>query len=1037
MSIFLPKLKVNANVSEPTQAGQWYECSIDVLEKISSGLDKDGKININLMDHSEIKAAIPDVWASYLLFDMAFFDASHPLHISAVNEWRGLLAMIALQNLLSIPIKMKKVDLVSSDSTILGKVLRNTPNYQISLTQSSSAWDNVFVISYNNKTIGITSPKTFVSPAVNYFNIISHTNVQWFNGGDKLQNPFEKTENGEYKYLNTGTADALVWWLRELYNNLKNFNCENNSDKNKLVQELKLFLDEGPNRNPIHSKKEGIYSIQETFLKLIDFTVESKQTDSADSPLFIKSIDGRKRILIAKKIAEQWGRNLNDIKVINHLTLSEYDTIKDQRLNYPGIEIIEPEELFLDQLTIVINQSFPGCKTIEGLVGLENKGRKLFIFLPIKEKLLNIFSIDDIIKNSSIKYEDNKYIFAFTFKLNGGNYIYSKNYDKPKIIDANVAFEIWPSFKSNRWNNYISFIRYATKRKEAFEVKPKFMEKTEVSLKPHQQGNEDFDFWRTEHFPEIFECFQNEKPLGFIFPIVEDRSSSNNDSNWTLGIDFGTDNTNIAVNNGISSADLILQGKYILPITESGTQRDDLLFHRFIPGIDILAPFPSVLHDFNGEINEPLSDCHILFLQEGKELPPQNIGEIKINLKWSNTPSDRKRLFLFLKQVLLHIFLEADYQKANKITLKYSYPSAFNIDAREQFNSFWNLQAKDFLKTITIISFEIKEPLTESVASAIYFGGAVDGLISLDIGGGTTDISVWQNNNLIYQTSLLFAGRQIFTRWFEHSLLLKSYCINAPKNFFDKVVKERNNDETRSSLLVDMLIRDEDYFKKTFPEINGSEDFKKFLKLSQFGFFAIIFYLSTLLKNLPGFDKLKHINIKLGGNGSKVINWYTIDGKFKSIFESILETEGGLAKGKCPYKLSDKPKSEVARGLVKPAPDMYYSKEDFPLKYVSGEIFIKNGIECNEKEEIEEKDFLEGIQLAEKLPSFERFISLINKKRSADDKYDPINYGELIPTINTYLSTLKGKERGRLTIKPIFFMIVDEYLENYSKKIWL
>ena len=54
---------------------------------------------------------------------------------------------------------------------------------------------------------------------------------------------------------------------------------------------------------------------------------------------------------------------------------------------------------------------------------------------------------------------------------------------------------------------------------------------------------------------------------------------------------------------------------------------------------------------------------------------------------------------------------------------------------------------------------------TEAVAFASYFGNFQNRQMvhtsCLDVGGGTTDISIWQDNRLIHQVSVPFAGRDI------------------------------------------------------------------------------------------------------------------------------------------------------------------------------------------------------------------------------------------------------------------------------------
>ena len=57
---------------------------------------------------------------------------------------------------------------------------------------------------------------------------------------------------------------------------------------------------------------------------------------------------------------------------------------------------------------------------------------------------------------------------------------------------------------------------------------------------------------------------------------------------------------------------------------------------------------------------------------------------------------------------------------------------------------------------------------TEAIAFASYFRNYRNEQLvhtaCLDVGGGTTDLSVWQENKLLHQVSIKFAGQDICTR---------------------------------------------------------------------------------------------------------------------------------------------------------------------------------------------------------------------------------------------------------------------------------
>src|SRR5215213_4168144 len=86
----LPKLNEEHNVEKFEGAGEWYSRNADELKNISEGLDVNSQVQTQIN-------SIPDVWARPLLFEMALYNESHPLHEQIRGEWRGLLAMLALR----------------------------------------------------------------------------------------------------------------------------------------------------------------------------------------------------------------------------------------------------------------------------------------------------------------------------------------------------------------------------------------------------------------------------------------------------------------------------------------------------------------------------------------------------------------------------------------------------------------------------------------------------------------------------------------------------------------------------------------------------------------------------------------------------------------------------------------------------------------------------------------------------------------------------------------------------------------------------
>lgn len=135
--------------------------------------------------YSEV-SSIPDIWARPLLFDMALFDPNHPLHKQVLGEWRGLLAVFALRDLLNLTaVSIQRVKIPASDANTVRQVTLGFTEALARLipkkvVANDTGWNDLYVILWNGKPIGMTSPTTLVCTAANYIDRISQ--LDWFNG---------------------------------------------------------------------------------------------------------------------------------------------------------------------------------------------------------------------------------------------------------------------------------------------------------------------------------------------------------------------------------------------------------------------------------------------------------------------------------------------------------------------------------------------------------------------------------------------------------------------------------------------------------------------------------------------------------------------------------------------------------------------------------------------------------------------------------------------------------------------------------------
>jgi hypothetical protein len=214
---------------------------------------------------------------------------------------------------------------------------------------------------------------------------------------------------------------------------------------------------------------------------------------------------------------------------------------------------------------------------------------------------------------------------------------------------------------------------------------------------------------------------------------------------------------------------------------------------------------------------------------------------------------------------------------------------------------------------------------TESLATAQYFTDReecdlVNGAC-IDLGGGTSDISIWQNNVLLHQCSVQLAGRQLLAQFLERrpELIAK---------WFDQDPVEWNRLQGRRfTSKLDVLLRQESeyWLQKKRHNVEKDQDFQGLVMLMTLGMSGLYYYIGKIIAALKEEGKYTESDcpsVYIGGNGSRLLHWVATAGKFtdrtdlNELFNRILAQSSGLTENENPTRLSKAPKDEVACGLV-------------------------------------------------------------------------------------------------------------------------
>ena len=974
----LPPLKKDGDgLAVLPKTGTWEQVSAVALNNIADNLAVT-KIDGKFIDID----SIPSMWARPLLFEIALYDDGHPMHDCVVGEWRGLLAVLALKERRKFSLETKLITIPDGDD---GK----TPEFLQALRKllpqqtldAGTTWNKLYLILFKGKPIGITSPTTLVCTAVDYTDLIS--DVPWFNG-QVLSDPIDNLDADE--------KSALAGWLDDF-------------SKNTIIP-----LPDSPIKKNLAPR-------------ILDFI-----TDLGGAP------DGK------PKLAD------TPLRMIVGIFTG---------MNFP----IAPKEYFTEKLFVIpqadafLNQDDRNVLLLGGGDTLKDvDGKSVTPILPIARELLNDFSVDGLSQRITFETTPDgiKVSLQFPSPDGGPDFSVSRVYvnqqdddalifDKHKIVEIpNLpVLEIWPNFRTPDWKVYYTYFNKA--QQDTFYVEPF----------PTDGRPEDMKITKTSAFPEAMICKYkdpnalNPEDAGFLFIKAPPVTVPDGAKTWNVGIDFGTSSTTVykkELPDGAPSAPVTLKDR-LLQITDSGALRS-LVQDNFLSNQDEETPLFSLFQENSIAIlpddrMKPLEDGRIYFVEETKL--PENVIS---NLKWSDDPVDRKRTQAYLEQICLQCAAETAANGVSKINWRFSYPIAFSPESRDNFEGI----CESIIDNIIIeeTGCQRADPVilaSESIVTGKFFagkfGGFADGSVCIDIGGETSDISIWQDNTLCWQTSIRFAGRHIFLDLLKHKPdFLKDV------GFTEAGLPELSNPNdfySQADTLIDALINNSPTdLKAKFGIYGGEINATPFVPLIGLGISGLFYYVGLILQFLSGENKFRKTmpNIYIGGNGSRILHWLA-NGEFKPNSHSCGHLKNFLltASGFDPESLFDleitpNPKHEAAAGLVDAGAILKVPNTEFD--FLAGEVFTESGENKAWTELLTAERLGNSLRSGDKLMEIETFIEEFNdglgKSLDGHINLDRELKKKLTSDLNDKLEDFAKKPEKERVVEPLFILVLKKLL---------
>ena len=922
--------------------------------------------------------SIPSMWARPLLFEIALYDKDHPMHECVVGEWRGLLAMLALKERQKFRLETKLITIPDGDNGKTPEFLQALHKLlpERTLDDAGTTWDKLYLILFKNNPIGITSPTTLVCTSIDYIKYISVNDVHWYDP-PFLCDPIP--------HLDADEKTSVAGWLNNYYG--------------KIIIPLL--------RSPI---KENLAP------RILDF---------------IKDLGGAPDGL--PKLADTpLGMNVGIFT----------------GMNLP----IAPKKYFTEKLFVISRAGAFSEQNVLLPIGsdtLKIDGNPVTPILPIAKELLEKFSVNEL--NQRITFEATPGEVKVNLRLpspdGDADFFISRDYvnqkdgdvtifDKHEIVEIpNLpVLEIWPNLRTPDWKVYYTY--FNGKGQDTFYAVPF-----------HTDGvPEDVKITKTSAFPEMMICKYKNEDAGFLFIKAPPVTVPNAAKTWNVGIDFGTSSTTAyktELPDGAGPASVTLRDR-LLQITDSQDLRL-LVQNDFLSNRDEETPLFTLFQANDGfqapvidDRIKPLLDGRIYFVDDPKL--PENVIS---NLKWSPEPIDRKRTQAYLEQICLQCAAEAAANSVSKINWRFSYPIAFSPASKLDFEGICQATIDDIIietggQPTVPVSLE-----SESIVTAKFFGGKLggfaNGAVCIDIGGETSDISIWQDNTLCWQTSIRFAGRHIFLDLLKHKPnFLKDVGVTEAGI---PALRNPNGFYSQADTLIDASINNSPKdLKAKFGIYGGKIKATPFVPLIGLGISGLFYYVGLILNYLRteiGFRKTMP-NIYIGGNGSRILHWLA-NGEFKPDSDScghlkdILLTASGFdPKSLFDLEITPKPKHEAAAGLVDERTILKSTERQFD--FLAGEVFTENGKDYEWTELLTAERLGNGLRSGDKLVEIETFIEKFNaglgKVLDQPIYFDAVLKHKLIGGLNGDLQNLAFTSPRERIVEPLFILVLKDLLRR-------
>lgn len=489
--------------------------------------------------------------------------------------------------------------------------------------------------------------------------------------------------------------------------------------------------------------------------------------------------------------------------------------------------------------------------------------------LPLRPTILNYLSIEDLkgytnevnsLPICEIKEVNNSTVKAIIrIPIQKGKYItFERNYFKEKtpqpesntgsIMECRFNMFLFPSYRINKPNSpqRIYIIDQDTgplTKNYKYTVTP-YQEDNSVEIDAKRIDRADkskysyssFYYAMKEEYGYLI--VSNGKAENIVIPNFIYKSGGTR--KFEFAVDFGTTNTHIEWREdggSVKPLEINIGKPHVLILSDTRKTSEENLYekmaefmiqalhHEFIPesiskGGDFSFPMRTNLSkvrdaNFGQRKLVTLADYSLYFGYEKFAVHRHN--EILTDLKWGHSRNDSVNAYIEELLLLIRNTVVLEGGDLDKTQVKWFYPISMPPFLKTRLETSWDTLSQEIISPHCVTT-----PISESVAPFYYYkneegvNSRTCPVVSVDIGGGTSDFVAYQGNEPLFISSVRFAGNNIFGDFLG---------MSAKLNGFYKLYKDEFESRIAESTQKDNL-------KKVFDDIvanNNTADFVSFL----------------------------------------------------------------------------------------------------------------------------------------------------------------------------------------------------------------